>query len=55
MNQLFIPIVESPHFFVLVVDFNPNSPDFLSTLHSMIPCDDQQEEDPEECPSLQQP
>ena len=30
MNRLFIPSVEeSSHFFVLVVDFNPSSPDFF--------------------------
>ena len=54
MNRLFIPFVESSHFFVVIVDFNPSSPDFLSTLRSMIPCNDRQE-DPEECPPLQQP
>ena len=40
MNRLFIPIVESSHFFVLVVDFNPSNPNFFSTLNSMIPCND---------------
>ena len=29
MNQLFIPIVESSHFFVFGVDFNPSIPDFF--------------------------
>ena len=44
MNQLLIPIVDSFHFFVLVVDFNPTSPYFLSRLHStMIPRDGRQE------------
>ena len=29
MYRLFIPIVESSHFFVVVADFNPSSPDFF--------------------------
>ena len=29
MNQLFVSIVESSHFFVLVVDFHPTSPGFF--------------------------
>ena len=32
MNRLFIPIVKSFHFFVIVVDFNPSSPDFFVNL-----------------------
>ena len=32
MNRLCIPIVESSHFFVVVVEFNPSNPDFFVSI-----------------------
>ena len=32
MNRLFIPIVESSHFLIVVVEFNPSNPNFFVSI-----------------------